>query len=493
MRRTIFLSVGLLEVAVGVVLVSLGCQLPGTAEVDRSFERAGRVTDRANAQVQILRHQVEDLRRMELQELSARLQKQTRAVTATLRTQSVDFEAVAAMRDALGEVANGLRGLADTLNPESIGRLSTGLGETAAFLEEKVIPSAQEAADVLDKSTAGLRADGRRLAALLRESPPDLKAAREVYEGLGRFRDGLDKMSSTLKLRRLHTMREGFKGLETSLTSGSEQVERLASYTYPSMTLKGAKPEISQRPFWPEGGKIAEGMRKAAAGAAAAGQEIDEMAADLPKIRASLAESVATVDKVREALGAALESKDKIEPLLKEVPNRAAQLAEDLPRLSGDLAKVLRDTGRLKEVASGLRQAQKGIDTTVARWPEMRTTLARLATVLRTTRDQLDQAVLHRDDYETAMQQTVQVADTFAGMLPLITDQLDSRLDEEERTLTDLGQGLEEVGAALPTYAQASSRLLQTGRLLAWLVASIVGLHGCYLMLSARMGRRYSL
>ena len=28
---------------------------------------------------------------------------------------------------------------------------------------------------------------------------------------------------------------------------------------------------------------------------------------------------------------------------------------------------------------------------------------------------------------------------------------------------------------------------------LAWLVAGIVGLHGCYLMLSVRMGRRYSV
>ena len=90
------------------------------------------------------------------------------------------------------------------------------------------------------------------------------------------------------------------------------------------------------------------------------------------------------------------------------------------------------------------------------------------------------------------MNQTVEVAETFAAMLPLITDQLDYRLDEEERTLTDLGQSLEEVGEVLPAYANTTSRLLWTGRMLVWLVASIVGLHGCYLALSSRLGRRFS-
>src|SRR5262249_34213968 len=253
-------------------------------------------------------------------------------------------------------------------------------------------------------------------------------------------------------------MREGFRGLECSLTAGSEQVERLSSYTYPVVTFKGAKPEVSQRPFWPDGGKIAEGMRKAALGAVAAGKEMDQLAMDLPEIRDSLLESCHLVDKVRDALALALESQDKIEPLLKEVPNHAARLAEDLPKLSTDLSRMLRDTQRLKEVATALLQAQKGIDAAVAGWPELRTTLSRLAVVLRATHNQLDQAMQHRHEYEAAMQQTVQVADTFATLLPLITDQLDGRLGEEERTLTELADGLDEVGAALPNCAQTTVR-----------------------------------
>jgi hypothetical protein len=198
-------------------------------------------------------------------------------------------------------------------------------------------------------------------------------------------------------------------------------------------------------------------------------------------------------DKMHEALGLALQSQDKVEPLLKEIPTHAARLAEAMPKLGSDLARLLRDTQRMKDAAAALRQVQQGIDRTVVRWPDLQKAFTRFAEVLAATHEQLDHAVKHRQEYEAAMQQTVQLAESFAAILPLVTDQLDSRLDEEEETLTDLGQSLQEVGAALPAYAHTTSRLLQTGRVLAWLVAGIVGLHGCYLILSARMGRRYSV
>jgi len=55
------------------------------------------------------------------------------------------------------------------------------------------------------------------------------------------------------------------------------------------------------------------------------------------------------------------------------------------------------------------------------------------------------------------------------------------------------GQSIDAVGASLPAYGQTASRMTQTARLLAWLMAAIVGLHGVYLMASVRLGRRYSV
>jgi ABC-type transporter Mla subunit MlaD len=493
MRRTIFRLLGILELGVTIALIDLGCQLPPTADVERSFSSAERVTDRSGTQVRLLHQQIQDLRWMELQQLSAQLQKQTRAVTTLIREQSVDFDTVRTMSDALGEVAGGLNNLAASLDPIAIGKLSAGLGDAADFLDQKVIPSARRAADQIEESTASLRDDARRLSILLKDASPDLKPIREIYQGLARFRGGLEKMNALLKPQRLETMRDGFRGLDTALTAGASQVERLAYYTYPTLQFDGSRPQILQLPFWPEGVEVADGMRKAAAGALAAAKQMTSLTEDLPEIRTALSESSVLADKMREALGLALRSQDKVEPLLKEIPTHAAGLAEALPKLGSDLARLLRDTQRMKDAAAALRQVQQGIDRTVIRWPDLRRAFTRFAEVLAATHLQLDRAVKHRQEYEAAMQQTVQLAESFAAVLPLVTDQLDGRLDEEEETLADLGQSLQEVGDALPAYAHTTSRLIQTGRILAWLVAGIVGLHGWYLILSVRIGRQYSV
>jgi hypothetical protein len=492
MRRIVFLILGLLEIAIAAVLVLLGSELPGNDDISHGFEGAQRVTDRAGTQVQIFRRQVQDLRHPQLQQLAVRMQSQTQLLTRTLRRQQVDFETVRNMRDALGEVASGLDSLAEAFDPKSIRRLGDGLGEAAAFLEDKVVPGANLAADHIETSTAALRKDAERLAGLLRQAPLDLKAAREIHQSLGRFGEGLERMNGLLKAERLDPVRDGFRGIEEALTSGADQVERLASFTYPVVEFNGLKPEVTQKQFWPEGEKIAAGMRKAATGATAAGKEMDGLTKELPQLRAALDESRKVVVKTREALGLALAQQDKVEPLLKDAPAHAAKLAEDLPKVGQDLANVLRDTKQMKEVAGALRQARQGIDATVSRWPELRKALTNSAALLRATRDQLDGAIENRDDYETAMKQTIVLADSFAAMLPMVTEQFDNRLDEEEHALGELGQSLDEVKNVLPAYERTTKHMFQSGRILAWLAAAVIGLHGCYLALSFRLGRRYS-
>jgi hypothetical protein len=491
MRRAFFLILGLLEFAVAGGLVALGWQA-GTADVQQGFSRAEQVTRKAGTQVCLLRRQVHDLRRPELQELSERLGEQTRTATVALKTQQIDFDTVRALSDALGHVATGLDGLAATLNAGDFGKLGEGLGETAAFLEG-IVPTASKAADDLDATAEGLRNDAARLHLLLQETPLDLKAARDIHDSLARFGEGLDRMRKTLRVDRLEAMRDGFQGMESALSTGAEQVEQLSSYSYPVVSIKGFRPEITQKPFWPEGETIAKGLRKAATGVSAADKELAELARELPRLRSSLDDSRRILDRTREALATALRQQDKLEPLLKDLPAKAADLAERLPQASSDLARLLRDTRRLKEVAAGLRRAQHGIDAVAIFWPELRRNLGRTAAVLKTTRSQLNEVLNNRQDYESARLQTVQLGDSFARLLPVFNEQLSSQLQEQDRALEDLGQSIEEVGDLLPVYGQTLQRILQAGRLLACLAALIVALHASYLILSVRIGRSYAI
>jgi DNA repair exonuclease SbcCD ATPase subunit len=493
MRRTVFLSLGVLEFLVALVLLAFAWQLPGPAEVGDTVGRVERVSKQASGQVRHLREQVALLRerRPQLQALTVRLQQEMRVVNAHLRHQQLDPEAVRVVGDALGEVAQGLDGLSATLDPKGLGQAGAGLKAGADFLDGKVAPGASEAADRLEKVTADLTADAKQLGALLRESPPDLKALRAVLASLAKFEEGLGRTSRALRMENASAIREGFAGLEMSLKSGAQEVERVSGYTYPVVTMNGLRPSVEQRPFWSEGRTIAEGMRKAAKGVTAAGKEVEGLNKALPELRASLESSRKVVTATRQALESALKQQEKVAPLLKSMPERTARLAEELPKVGNDLVRLLRETARLKEVAALLRQAQKGVDDAARRWPQLRKSLGQSAVLLRGMQKQLRTALANRAQYESALRQTLDLTKAFAAALPLLTEQMGEHLEQQERSLAELGDSIDHVSESMPAVSQGASRLLLTTRWLLCLVALTVSLHAAYLLLGARLGAQY--
>lgn len=147
-----------------------------------------------------------------------------------------------------------------------------------------------------------------------------------------------------------------------------------------------------------------------------------------------------------------------------------------------DTLTAMRDS--LAEIAAsldGLARALEPVGPEPARQPELRATLRRSAGLLQTSSRQLDQALGHRDRYEETLRQSVAIAETFAATLPLLTEQLDSRLAEEEHALDELEGSIAEVQASLPAYETTAVQLVQAGRWLAWLLAAWAGLHGTFL------------
>jgi ABC-type transporter Mla subunit MlaD len=482
MRRAFVFTAAILEIGVATALVVFGV-LVGSADIEGGFGKAEQVTRAASAQIRMMRDQVRELRRPELRYLADRLQIQMHLATAVLEDQRVDFETVRSMADALGDVGSALDHLERGLREDPLGKLGKGLSETATFLE-KIIPVAAKAANDLDATTEALGADARRLDALLRNAPLDLKAAREIHASLAHFGEGLDRMGKLLQSQRLEALRDGFDGMESALTTGAGQVERLSQYSYPAVVFKGLKPEVTQRPFWPEGDEIAKGLRKAAAGVTAAGKEINNLDEDLPRLRASLEASRKVVERLREALGTALRQHENLEALLKDLPVKAAQLADNLPRVGKDLSRMLRDTVRLGEVAQALRQGQHGLDDVALHWPELRRTLNRSATLLQGARKQLQHVLVNREQYEAAQREGAQLGQSLAALLPLLTEHLQGQLQDQDQSLDDLRQSIDQVGSVLPAYGSATARLLRAAQLLAWLMAAITGLHGSYLLVS---------
>jgi hypothetical protein len=191
--------------------------------------------------------------------------------------------------------------------------------------------------------------------------------------------------------------------------------------------------------------------------------------------------------------------RSELSELAKHLQTQTVSVTSALKNDPVDFETVQSMRDALGEIGDSLDGLAKSLDAAAAKdkaapvQPEFRATLARSATVLKTSSNQLSRALQHRNRYEETLSQSVAVAETLAGTLPFLTEQLDHRLAEEEHALNELENSLTEARAALPIYAQTTTHVLRAGRLLAWLGATIAALHGCYLMLSARMGRRFSL
>lgn len=178
------------------------------------------------------------------------------------------------------------------------------------------------------------------------------------------------------------------------------------------------------------------------------------------------------------------------ERLQSQTLNVTSNLKEQ--QLDFDGVHTMRDA--LAEIAQSLDGLAKNLDAGAndARAAELRLTLRRSAGLLRTGVRQLDEVLKNRNGYEDALRQSLLVAETFAAALPILTEQLDHRLAEEEHALDELEASLKEVRTALPIYQRTAAQMTASGRLLAWLAAAVIGLHGCYLGASIHLGRRYS-
>ncbi len=479
--RTFHRVIGLMELGVAVALVVLGAQIPSEREVTAGFGQVSQVTAGSEKEITLLRGQVDHLKRQDFAKRAELLRQHTRTVSETAAQQQIDFRTVEAMAQAMGDVSKAVRGWADTVDTDRMKTVSAGFGATADMLDKNAAAS-EKAANEVDQAMADIARDGARLAQLLKQSPPDLKSARIVYDGLGTFDAGLEKLDDMIKTERMEAIKDGLAGLDESLTGTAGQVEKLGALTYPVMTINGLKPMIESKAFWPDAPQVAEGLKKASSGVKATTKELDRVNKGLPDIRKALAESRKSIARSRESVGTALKQQGEAEKLLVAIPTEVAALADGLPKIGKSFSTILRETKKLKELAAAMRATQAILDENTKRWPEIAAGLKQSAVVLDQAQLQLKTAAKNRDQYERAMASTSEVAKSFADMLPELTDQLDSRLDQQHASLGQVEQGLAEINSSMPAVEGQTVRLLRTVRWLLWLVGGLVMLHAVYVL-----------
>jgi len=483
MRRILYVGLAVLEFCAAGVLLALVWELPGPADLRDAFGRAERIGQKTEDQVQNLRKELHGFatRQPEMQDLTNQLQKQLKAVTMYLGNQQVDFQSIEAVRDALGDVADGLNGISQLLDPKSVRPLGTALAATAAYLEDKVAPTATRAADQLEASVEVLRVEAENLSAVFRSVSLDPRSLQESMTRLDQFDQALVWLAANSSPPRMQLLKQQLKALDGSVAEMADRVALLAGQTYPSMTFTGFVPTVVQKPIWPDGQSVVQGLRQAAYLLSLGNRYLASLTEGAPSFEQAAKEARNVVFQLRQVLQLAAHQREEWAPVLRNLPENAARLAENLPKLGDGLARLLRDTDRLKDVAGVLRQAQKGIDNMVETWPDLQKKLGRSAVMLRATRKQLNYVLEHRPEYETSLKGVTLLTQTFASNLPVFTSQLQQDLAEQERALGGLQQSIEDAMAVLPHCQTSARRIIQLTRILLALLAGVVSLHAVYL------------
>ncbi len=121
-RRIVFLSLGVLECLTATIVVVFAWGMPGADEVHDGVGRIESVTEQMSGQLARLRAELQTIReqRPKLRTLAENLRTQMEAATAGLKDRAVDYVSVERLESSMGDLANGLDGLADAFKPDAV-------------------------------------------------------------------------------------------------------------------------------------------------------------------------------------------------------------------------------------------------------------------------------------------------------------------------------------------------------------------------------------
>lgn len=450
MRKLIKLAIAILYFGAGMACFTISMRLPQPEATRQTLHHIQHTLESTKTQLGILEQHLAGVRRADLQQRALSMRERSSELAQRLRERSWDYESATHMRDTLGQLASGLTRWSETFDAEQIRKFATGLSETARFLDENVVQSAEQAAQEVQAFADALSKDAELFSELTRDLSSNWHQAEEVDQALGRLDDGMTRMGRLLDPRRVRAMRVGLSGLEKSLDATAGEVERVAGYKYPVIRFVGWRPEIDERPFWPNGERIAEGLRQSTEGVRAAQEELDALLRDLPVIKDSIEQSRKTLSQTRSALRLALERRDKLEPLLRDAPNRAKKLSESLPRMAANLAENLRQATRLRELTRGMHQAAEILAKQADNWAETRQSVRQIGRVLESAGEQLQRITANRQQFDSATDQLTDFMTTIADLIPIVTEAIDSSFQVDANYICTLRDHLEQTARQIP-------------------------------------------
>ena len=434
-----------------VILIGIGCflfLLPSKAELDQVANTAGKASENAIEQIELLGSTIDDFQQPNIQTSIDNASLQAKAVADVLKGQSIDLETVQVLHDAFGDLADGLEKTGDFIDPENAIALATSLEITATFLETSVATNALEIAGQVEKVAIAFSNNAARLNQFLETKPFDLKAIEQLRNTLNSY----SKAINSINQYQLSTA--DFNAIAKSLEEVSLQVDYYGTFRI----LPGDTKTASRN--------AAKSLRVIAAKTKLLGKQ-------LPQIRAAVTDSKKTVDAAKLMLDNALKQRDTIEPILSDLPEQFVFLSEEFPKLALNFTSLMRETSKINQAADILRETAMRTRKASEELPKIQASISRGTKLLANSQQQLQHVIENRDKYDVALKQTVVTLEGLSVAIPATKTQIDQRLQEQKRILDGFEVTVRQTDNMISAYHSSLQYTFKLLRLLLFAAVAI--------------------
>lgn len=422
------ITVGILKLLLGISLGVMAALMPTSSELTEATATYESTVASTAAQIKVLRAGVADVKASDYERFAEVTARMTRHASTIAAGSPTDAEVIQHLDAALSGVCEALEASLQVANVEGVQHSRETLLAVADFLDKKVAPAAKEAAAAVRRSSGVLERQGVALAEMLRDAPLDADAVVRLGDSLSDFGEAMshaDEFSRELK-DKMPAIIDGLRNLKQT----AKDAGRYAYYL----------PGISSTPIY----EAADAIESAADQLTAMEKKL------LPAVTKAMASAAEAINQVSRQAKLFRDRKEEIRRVLEAMPELLASASREVPLVTNQLADVLEETGKLSDVASGVRKAAVQLESVERGLPGVTASMTSTLEVIRAVRRKIQFVAKNPKAYEELGAQTRQLLDSTASALQAVREGVGNRLDEEDRILQAMQTNCESAQGAIP-------------------------------------------
>ena len=404
--------------------ISAAVMLPGPTAISENVNNLHEVALASEEQLASMESSLQLVSNSATQGSLHRLADYSGALKPVLENTRIDFEYLKATSNVIENMADGLQGFGEHLEPKHIDSLAAGVGAVAGYLEQ-VEPISKKLADGLSQYAKSLDTQSAVFSetittAALKES--EINAMEKSLNDAAIVLNGISKLFTAKFIADIRETLPSFRVvLKDSITTvkllsfGSSQEKRVLAVNNMIKNIDAFNTMLAT-------------VEKQAPHFNAAARSFSDV---LSKFERTL---------------------HSVKPLLLKLPQIAAQTAAKLPALANDLSSILRNTSDFKEVAGFMRQAESKLRESREVFTETQAQIKNTVVLLEGMKTQLDTAYANRETIEQNYARMIALTKSTVDGVPVMIENVEFTMDTGIQSLTNLRTNISVTRKALPQY-----------------------------------------